>query len=170
MGPISHVGVTLGLLTGAQMAGADISPTVIAASIGSGVFIDGDKIFEIYHRGFLKLTPDITARDRILHSVLAFPFGGALCWVSHSWLPFVALLLHIFVDSFIPCFRKDGKLYPSHPRLKWVMAPWMADAWYRIVPRGWPVQYPPVPAMVYKLAEPVGAVLAIISATVLWWR
>ncbi len=98
MGPVCHIGLTSGILAGSRLAGIDVTPEIIAVSYCGGVLIDGDKIFEIYHRNIKKLSSDITARDRILHSIFAFPFALFLALLSGSLLPAIAVLLHIAAD------------------------------------------------------------------------
>ncbi len=113
-------------------------------------------------------TPDITARCRILHSILAWPFGLTLSFVVGSWLPLLAVLSHALADSTIPGLIKDGKHYPSHPPLKWIMFPFLKKLWCTIVPKGWPVTYPPEMNWVYnKLGPVVGGILLLLS--VLYW-
>jgi len=168
VGPFCHLGVTSVLLAGSKMAGVNLTPEIIAASYIGGVLIDGDKVFEIYHRNIKKETPDITARDRILHSILAFPFAVLLGHFSDSILPVVAVMLHIAADSFVPGLLKSGKHYPSHSRRKWITNPFAKDSWYRFVPKNWPIKYPPKLNLLYKLMEPMGLVLAIISIFILF--
>lgn len=70
MGPMLHIGFTAALVSGAKLAGYNVSAEVIAASVIGGIFLDADKVFEIVanrkkaKRGEI---PDITARCRILH-------------------------------------------------------------------------------------------------------
>lgn len=169
MGPLCHLGVTSALLAGSKLAGVNLSPEVIAMTYLGGVLIDGDKVFEIYHRNVRKLPPDITARDRILHSVFAFPFAALLTLLSSSLLPAIAVLLHIMADSFVPGLLRDGRHYPSHPRRKWISLPFAEQFWYQFVPRGWPIQYPPKLNSFYKLAEPVGLVLTLLACLTLFY-
>lgn len=168
MGPGCHIGLTSALLAGSKLAGLEVTPEVITAAYIGGVFIDGDKVFEIYHRNIQKITPDITARDRLLHSVFAFPFAAVLAILVDSILPAIAVMLHIAADSFIPGLLKDGKHYPSHSPRKWIMVPFAGRLWYRFVPRGWPVTYPPTLNRFYKFMEPVGLALTVISVFVLY--
>ena len=168
MGPLIHIGSIAALLTCARLIGYNLSLEIIIATVFGGVLIDGDKIFEIINnrlrqnRGEI---PDITARCRILHSFLACPFAVILSLAAGSFLPFIAVLLHVFFDSFIPGVIKDGKCYPSHSRLKWVMLPYPAKYWKRIVTLNWPVTFPPEFNWIYRrLAPLVGIILLILSA------
>jgi hypothetical protein len=161
------VGFTAVLLMGAKLAGCDISAEVAAASVIGGIFLDGDKAVEIVvnrekaKRGQI---PDITARCRILHSIFAFPFGLVLSFAVGSLLPFIAVVLHIFADSFIPgIIGKDGKNYPSHSCRKWLANPFSQKSWAKVA-IGWPVIYPPKFNWIYeKLAPAVGLLLMIFS-------
>jgi len=168
MGPICHIGLTSGLLAGSKLAGMDVTPGVIAATYCGGVFLDADKIFEIYHQNIKKLPPDITARDRILHSVFAFPFALFLTFLSGSLLPAIAVLLHIAADSLIPGLSQGNRYYPPHARIKWLLCPF-ADAEQRqaIIFRNWPLKYPPKLNLLYKLMEPVGLILTVVSFFIL---
>lgn len=163
MGPGCHLGLTSTLLVGAKFYGLDISPGVFTTSIIGGVLIDSDKVFEIYDQKFKKLEPDITARCRILHSILAFPFGIGLNYMAGSWLPFLAMLLHALTDATIPGLTQNGRHYSTHPPLKWITPPFPASLWYKVVPMGWPVTYPAEPNLCYKLAEPIGLVLTLLA-------
>ncbi len=170
MGPIVHVGLTAALLSGARLAGYSVGTEVIAASVLGGIFLDADKAIEIVanqEKAKKGQAPDITARCRILHSVFAWPFGLVLSFAVGSWLPFIAVLLHVFADSFIPGIEKDGKNYPSHPPLKWIAMPF-SKKWWEIVTIGWPITYPTEMNWVYnKLGPAVGFVLLLMSA--LYW-
>lgn len=168
MGPLCHLGLTSTWLAGHRLAGSGPSLEVIITSLIGGVLLDGDKVFEVYHRKFKQQVPDITARDRLLHSVLAFPFGFGLSWWSGSWLPLGAVLLHIAADSFIPGLKYAGKHYPPHSPWKWLLFPIPASWWYQIVPKGWPIQYPPQFNRCYQLAEPVGLALTLVADLILW--
>ena len=169
MGPICHIGLTSGLLAGVRLAGVNVTLEIIAASYCGGVLIDADKIFEIYHRNIKKCPPDITARDRILHSALVFPFTILLTFLSGSVLPMIAVFLHITMDSFIPGLLWGNRYYPSHARIKWLMFPFYPSVVKRqaIISRNWPVEYPPKLLLLYKLMEPVGLILTVISFFIL---
>ncbi len=159
-----HVGLTAGLLTAAKIAGYTVTPEIAVATVIGGIFLDGDKVFEMYQgmRNPNK-TPDITARCRILHSILAGPFGLILSSLMSSWLPFMAVLLHIGADSFIPGLIKDGKSYPSHSPRKWIAFPFSKKSWQKAT-KGWPITYPPKMNWVYnKLGPAAGGVLFILS-------
>ncbi len=170
MGPIVHVGFTVALLSGAKLAGYSVGPEIVAASIIGGVFLDADKALEIMSnrvRAKKHIIPDITARCRILHSTFAFPFGLALSYITSSFLPFIAVLSHIFLDSFIPGLIKDGKNYPSLPPFKWIAVPFIKK-WWSIVTIGWPITYPPEFNWIYvKLCPAIGFILLLMSA--LYW-
>lgn len=167
MGPLIHTGLTLTLLVCAGLVGWNLSPEVLIATVFGGVLIDGDKIFEMINnrtkrrRGEI---PDITARWRILHSILAFPFGAFLSILVNSALPFLAVLGHIFLDSFVPGITKDGKDYPSHSRLKWTAFPNSDYSWKKVT-ENWPITYPPQFNWIYKKLCPViGALLILLSS------
>lgn len=168
MGPLVHAGATVALLAGANLAGYNVNQEIAAATILGGFFLDGDKVFEIYQK--MKKpdeTPDITARCRILHSILAWPFGLTLSFLVGSWLPFVAVLFHVGADSFVPGLKKDGKDYPSHSPRKWIAFPFSKKSWAKVT-KGWPITYPPEMNWVYnKLGPAVGVILMILS--VLYW-
>lgn len=168
MGPLCHLGLTSTLLVGAKFSGLEVPPEIIAVSIAGGVLIDGDKVFEIYDQKFKKLEPDITARSRILHSIFAFPFGIGLAYLAGSWLPFLAVLLHALTDATVPGLTQNGRYYSTHPPLKWIMCPYPARLWYKIVPIGWPVKYPADINLCYKLAEPIGLALTLLAILVFW--
>lgn len=163
MGPACHLGLTSALLAGACYTGNHVSSEVIIASIVGGVLIDSDKVFEFYHDKVKRYSPDITARSRVLHSILGFPFGIGLSCLVASFLPLYAVLLHMIADSSIPGLTYAGKHYCTHPPLKWAMFPYPASWWYRIVSKGWPVKYPAEPNLFYKIAEPVGAIATFLS-------
>lgn len=162
MGPLCHLGLTSVLLAGAKISGLEITSEITAASLMGGVLIDGDKVFEIYDQKFRGNTPDITARARLLHSIFAFPFGMSLGYLTGSYLPFVAVLLHALTDATIPGLTQNGRYYSTHPPLKWLMCPFPASLWYKIVPMGWPVKYPPQLNLCYKLAEPIGLIVTVL--------
>ena len=168
MGPMCHLGMTSALLAGAKFSGLDVSPEIIAITTTGGVLIDSDKVFEIYDQKFKRQPPDITARVRLLHSVFAFPFGISLSYLSNSMLPFWAVLLHMLADAFIPGLKQDGRHYSTHPPLKWIMCPFPASLWYKIVPIGWPVKYPAQLNLCYELAEPIGFVVTLIATMIFW--
>ncbi len=161
-----HAGFTAALLTGVKLAGYDVGTEVIVASVLGGIFLDADKAIEIManrEKAKKGKIPDITARCRILHSIFAWPFGLALSLIISSWLPFIAVLLHIFADSFIPGLGKDGKHYPSHSRRKWIAIPVIKKSWAKVT-IGWPITYPPKFNWVYeKLSPSVGLILLILS-------
>ncbi len=165
MGPEVHAGATAALLLGANLAGYNVGLEIIAATTLGGFLIDGDKVFEIADnklRAKMGKIPDITARWRVLHSILAWPFGWILSFYVGSWLPFIAIFLHALADSAIPGLEKDGKNYPSHPPLKWIMPPFFKKWWYQIVPIGWPVTYPSKLNRVYtRLAPAISAMIAL---------
>lgn len=161
MGPLCHLGLTSALLAAVKFNGSEVSSDMVAISIAGGVLIDGDKIFELYDQKIKKLDPDITARSRVLHSIFAFPFGLSLSYLAGSWLPFLAVLLHIITDATIPGLTQNGRHYSTHPPLKWIMCPFFPDLWYKIVSLGWPVKYPAQTNLCYKLSEPLGAVLTL---------
>lgn len=163
MGPGCHLGLTSVVLAGAKWAGLDVSPEAVILSVAGGVLIDGDKAFEIYDQKFKCNPPDITARMRILHSIFVFPFGLGLTYLAGSWLPFLATLLHMFADAFIPGLKQNGRHYSTHPPLKWIMLPFPARWWYKVVPIGWPVKYPARLNMCYKIAEPIGLIVTFVS-------
>lgn len=169
MGPIIHIGLIAAFLVLAELSGHSLSLEICFAVFMGGVFIDGDKVFEIIDNKLKRKKgklPDITAPSRILHSGLAFPYGLVLSLMVFSWLPFVAVLIHIFLDSIVPGVIKDGKHYPSHSLWKWVTAPFLGT--WKIVTIGWPVTYPPEFNWVYKrLAPLIGIVLILLSA--LYW-
>lgn len=167
MGPLCHVGMTTAILAGAKLTGHDLSTVEVAAVYMSGVLIDGDKIFEIYQTKILGKPFDITARCRILHSFLAFPFGLFLVWLTGSWLPFLALLFHIGADSLIPAIKEGGRHYPSHPYFIWIMLPFFKNLWYKVVPIGWPVIPTSQFNKIYKLGELVGSVISIFAILLL---
>ena len=169
MGPICHIGLTSSLLAGSRLVGIDVTPEIIAYAYCGGVLLDTDKVFEIYHRGIKKLPPDITAKDRILHSFLAFPFALLLTFLSNSLLPAIAVLLHIMADSFIPGLLQSNRYYPSHARIKWLMFPCYPSAEQRrkIISKNWPIKYPPRLGSFCKLMEPIGLILTIISFFIL---
>lgn len=169
MGPVVHASATVALLAGANLAGYNVNYEIVGATVLGGFFLDGDKVLEIIanrqksKRGEL---PDITARCRIGHSILAWPFGWLLSVVVGSWLPLLAVLLHAVADSAIPGLVKNGKQYPSHPPLKWIMFPFSKKLWYEIVPKGWPVTYPPEFNQIYsKWAPAISAVLILLSVS-----
>lgn len=166
MGPVCHLGLTSALLAGTKLNGIEISAEIAAISVAGGVLIDCDKVFEIYDQKVKKLDPDITARCRLLHSIFAFPFGIGLSYLAGSWLPFFAVLLHALTDATIPGLTYNGKKYSTHPPLKWLMPPVPAFLWYKIVPLGWPVKYSQ-PNYIYKVAEPIGLILAVLSIFIL---
>ncbi len=168
MGPACHLGLTSALLAGAKFGGLDISPEIAVISVVGGVLIDGDKVFEIYDQKIKKLDPEITARCRLLHSIFAFPFGIGLSYLASSWLPFFAVLLHALTDATIPGITQDGRNYSTHPPLKWLMCPYPASLWYKVVPIGWPVKYPAQINLVYKIAEPIG--LMVTAVTILFFN
>ncbi len=173
MDPLVHFGLTAGLLSVADLAGCNINKEIFAAVVVGGVFLDADKAFEIISNSLKKKKgqmPDITAQCRILHSALAFPFGIVLSFLAISYLPFLAVLLHIFADSFIPGLIKDGKNYPSHSPRKWVAIPFIKKSW-EITTVGWPVTYPPEFNWVYnKLGPAIGGVLLVSSVLYCWFR
>ncbi len=167
MGPLVHAGATAALLAGMNLTGYNVNYEIAGATILGGFFLDGDKVFEIFsNRQKAKRgeSPDITARCRLLHSIFAWPFGWVLNLMVDSLLPFFAVVLHIFADSFIPGLIKDGKHYPSHPPLKWMMFPFLKKLWYKIVPIGWPVTYPPEFNRNTYWAPVVGGILFIVSS------
>ncbi len=170
MGPMLHIGFTAALVSGAKLAGYNVSAEVIAVSVIGGIFLDADKVFEIVanrkkaKRGEI---PDITARCRILHSILAFPFGLALSLTVSSWLPFIAVLTHIFADSFIPGIEKNGKHYPLHSRRKWLANPFSEKSWAKVT-IGWPITYPPEFNWVYEKLIPKIGIGLIFSIVFLW--
>ena len=130
MGPLVHFGLTVGLLSVVDLVGCNINKEIFAAVVVGGVFLDADKAIEIVDNRLRKKKgqmPDITARCRILHSALAFPFGVVLSFWAVSFLPFLAVLLHIWADSFIPGIIKDGKNYSSHSPRKWVAVPFIKN-------------------------------------------
>ena len=163
MGPLCHVGMTTAVLAGAKLIGHDLSLHEVVAVYMGGVLIDGDKVFEIYQTKILGKPWDITARCRILHSFLAFPFGLLLVWLTSSWLPFLALLFHIGADSLIPAIKEGGRHYPSHPYFIWMMLPFLKNWWYKVVPIGWPVTPASRFNKIYKLGEPVGLFVSILA-------
>ncbi len=171
MGPMIHLGLTATFLSGARLAGYDVNTEIAAAIFVSGIFLDGDKTLEIISnrvRAKKHIMPDITARCRILHSIFAWPFGLVLSFAVCSWLPFIAVLSHIFLDSFVPGLIKDSKNYPSHPCRKWLANPFSERSWAKVT-IGWPVTYPPEFNWVYnKLAPAIGGVLFFLS--VLYWN
>lgn len=139
----AHLAVTAALLGGASLIGLETSPEISLAVLIGGVLIDLDKGLEVLSNSLRKdRISDITARSRILHSFLVFPFGLALSWLVLSWLPFLAVLLHVVLDSFIPAIEKGGKNYPSHPPWKWLSNPFSDKSWSKVT-NGWPVAYPP---------------------------
>ena len=166
MGPLVHFGLTAGLLSVADLAGCSINKEIFAAVVVGGVFLDVDKAFEIISNNLKKKKeqmPDITARCRILHSILAFPFGVVLSFWAVSFLPLLAVLIHIWADSFIPGIIKDGENYPSHSPRKWVAVPFIKKSW-SMVTIGWPVSYPPEFNWIYnKLSPAIGGGLLILS-------
>lgn len=165
-----HMGLTTAVLTGAKLARHDLSVIEIVAVYVGGVLLDSDKVFEIFEQKILGRSWDLTARYRILHSFLAFLFGFFLVWFSDSWLLFLALLLHIGADSFIPAITAENeKRYPCHAPLKWVMLPFFKSLWYKVVPIGWPLlTYTHQFNKVNKLGESAGLVLFILSCTILF--
>lgn len=170
MGPLCHIGLTSGLLAGSRLLGVNITPEIIAVTYCGGVLLDADKVFEIYHRSIKKLSPDITAGDRILHSVFAAPFAFALTLLTSSLLPAIAVLLHIMADSFIPALLHGDKYYPSHARIKWLMypfRPFVGERRRMIVSKNWPIEYPPQLSLRYKLMEPIGLIFTGISLFIL---
>lgn len=169
MGPVCHIGLTSGFLAGLRFVGINVTPEIIAYAYCGGVLLDADKVFEIYHRGIKKLPPDITAKDRVFHSFLAFPFALLLIFLNNSLLPAIAVLLHIMADSFIPGLLQNDRYYPSHARIKWLMFPFYPSAEKRqkIIFKNWPIKYPPKPSSFCKLMEPTGLILTIISFFVL---
>lgn len=165
MRSLVHLGLTAGLLSVADLAGLDITPGVAVATVIGGVFLDGDKTLEIY-RKMRKPNeiPDITARCRILHSILAWPFGLTLSFFTGSWLPFLSVLIHIGVDSFIPGLIEDNRSYPSHSPQKWVANPFSKKSWSK-VSLGWQIIYPPKMNWIYrKLCPTIGGLLLTLSA------
>ncbi len=166
MGPLIHLGLIAGLLSVADFVGYSVAPEITLATVIGGVLLDGDKVFEIVSnraRAKKGQMPDITARCRILHSVFAFPFGLILSFLVSSWLPFFAVLLHIYTDSFIPGLIKDGKKYASHSPRKWIAFPFSKKSW-RKVTIGWPITYPPEFNRIYtKLSPIIGGALFILS-------
>jgi len=172
MGPILHIGLTSGLLVAADLTGYNVSSDVLLATVAGGIFLDADKSIEIVsNRQKAKKgeIPDITARCRILHSVLAFPYGLALSLLVSSWIPFLAVLYHILADSFIPGLIKDGKNYPSHSPRKWLAVPFVKRSW-ETVKIGWPVSYPPEFNWVYsKFCPAIGLTLLGLSFVYLFF-
>ncbi len=157
MDAIFHTGLTFGLLVVADWVGFKVDGDVSLAAVAGGVFLDADKVVEIIsNRRKAKKgeIPDITARCRILHSVLAFLYGGTLSLLVFSAVPFVAVLLHIGGDSFIPGLLKNGKNYPSHSRRKWLANPFSSESWAKVT-IGWPVTYPPELSWVHTKLGPV---------------
>lgn len=162
MGPLCHVGMTTAVLAVAKLTGHDLSLVEVIAVYIGGVLIDGDKIFEIYENKFLKKPWDITARCRILHSLLAFPFGLLLVYLAGSWLPFLALLSHIGADC-LPGVSENGRYYSCHSCLKWLMLPFLKKLWYKVVFVGWPVTAASRLNEIYKLGELLGLAILVIS-------
>lgn len=166
MSPLLHFGLTAGFLSVADLLGCNIDKKIFTAVVVGGVFLDIDKVIEIINNGLKKKKgqmPDITARCRILHSALAFPFGLALSFLTVSCLPFLAVLIHIWTDSFIPGLIKDGKNYPSHSPRKWIAVPFIQKSW-EIVTINWPITYPPKFNWIYsKLSPAIGGILLIMS-------
>ena len=166
MGPLLHVGLTAGLLVGADLTGFKINKEVIMAAVAGGIFLDADKVIEIIsNRQKAKKgeIPDIAARCRILHSIFVFPFGLGLSFLASSLLPFLAVLYHIWADSFISSLVKDRRNYPSHPPRKWLAFPFIKSSW-ETVTIGWPVTYPPEFNWIYrKLGPAIGAALLGLS-------
>lgn len=171
MGPITHIGLTAVLLAGAKFIGFDVNNEIIFAAMTGGVLLDGDKSIEIVANRIKKnkgAIPDITARCRILHSIFAFPFGLFLSLAVSSCLPFIAVLSHIFCDSFIPGLEKDGKHYPSHSPRKWLANPFSLALWKK-VGIGWPITYPPELNWVYdKLSPAIRIILLILSIILIY--
>jgi len=170
VGPIVHLSFTATLLTGARLAGYNVNTEIAVASLIGGIFLDGDKAIEIVVSREKKKKgeiPDITARCRILHSIFAFPFGLLLSFAVGSWLPFIAVLLHIFADSFIPGIEQDGKYYPSHSRRKWLANPFLKKSWKKVA-IGWPVTYPAELNWVYKKLCPAIGFFLFIASSVYW--
>ena len=170
MDPITHTGLTVALLTGAKLIGLDVNNEICLAAVAGGVFLDADKIIEIIVNQNKKnkgITPDITARCRILHSIFAFPFGLFLSFAVLSWLPLFAVLLHIAADSLIPALEMNGKYYPSHSLFKWIAVPFINKSW-TIVTIGWPIVYLPKLTWVYnKLGPAIGTILLV--ASIIYW-
>ena len=102
MGPLIHIGSIAALLVCAKLIGYNVNLEICLASIIGGILIDGDKIFEIIDNRLKRREnemPDITARWRILHSVLAFPSGAILSLIVYSWLPFSAFPTWVTANS-----------------------------------------------------------------------
>ncbi len=166
MGPVMHIGLTSFLLVNAKLLGFNVDSDVCFATIAGGILLDADKTIEIPVNWFKSRKgkiPDITARCRILHSIFAFPFGLILSFAISSWLPFIAVLLHIGADSFIPGLEKDGKHYPSHSCRKWLANPFSQKSWEKVI-IGWPITYPPKLNWIYNQLAPItGAFMTILS-------
>jgi len=170
MGPLAHLGLTAGLLAGADALGCRVDGGVCTAAVMGGFLIDCDMglaIIDNYRRKKEGLIPDITGEWRVLHSIVAWPCGLALSWLVFSWLPLLAVFLHALADSFIPGIPKDGKDYPSHSPRKWLAVPFVPDSWERVT-IGWPITYPHELNWIYKkLAPAIGGILLLVS--VIYW-
>ncbi len=170
MNPIVHAAATVAIVAIAHAAGMKLDTNIIVGIFVGGVFLDADKALEIV--GNLKhqnkfpgvVVRDITARVRVLHSALAWPFACALCLATKSLLPMCAVISHILCDSAIPGITVNGKSYPSHSPWKWITFPFFKKSWYEIVPRGWPVRYPPQFNLIYRKMAPTISVVVIFAS------
>lgn len=167
MGPLCHMGLTSSVLALAEISGKNLTTYEITATIVAGILIDADKIFEIYQYRIKKQTFDPTARCRILHSCLAFPFGILLSQLTLSILPLLALFSHIAADALIPVIKYKNRHYSSHPPLVWFVLPFFKNWRYQFVTKGWPITQPAQFNIVYKLGEIMGLVLLISSLAAL---
>lgn len=167
-----HLGVTVSILCVADLLhhgnyDTNKEARVIVTSLVCGVLIDADKIFEILSNKIRKrkgLTPDITAQCRIFHNLFAFIFGFGLSWLVSSFLPLIAVLFHVVLDSFVPAIEKNGKNYPSHPPFKWLLIPFVRKIWNMAI-IGWPITYPPKFNFIYnRLGPAIGYILLFICA------